>query len=474
MPKKSFWKWLLLLLGLLTVAGCDRQIAATVTPLVDGICEAGTYGKIFVWHDTNQNSLYEPDEGERPFSRVIVGIGTIETVTDTNGNAVIDVFGIGMCGCQTCTDVAYVKVPDGYKPTTRASFPAQSMGDYQFGLVDDPLKKTIPYEAKLSCQSYLTGSHNLGLGPDGSIWAGIDDGTAQYDPQTDQFILHQDGKKHPGEIAVGAGGVIWFNEPEEPASRYHAEKWTVYPRDSMVARGSLSLTVTADRKVWFPIREDGGYRQLARFDPQKNEWVLYRQPQDAKEKLPKLKVFTDGAVWFAAPNKDATLPNPKDDSDLEWSVNTIHTFHANEIVNIPNVGYISDTAIADDGTIWLATRESLTRYNPSTKQRKTFPWPEVMNTSTLSPRIALAPDGAIWISTAAYFRPLLLRLSNNQEQYTWTSYDERDGLPILNNGEIGYGTGYSDIIIPHDGKIWLGTSQAQLILACSVLKTNGN
>jgi sugar lactone lactonase YvrE len=140
----------------------------------------------------------------------------------------------------------------------------------------------------------------------------------------------------------------------------------------------------------------------------------------------------------------------------------LHTFTAEEIVQIPDVNWIEDSQIAADETLWLATTDGLAQFDPVADHWNIHDWPR---SEELSPAIdtnslAISPDGSVWVGTSSNGKPLALQFIPSSNQGTWHTYDERDGIPDIES-----------IAITPDGKIWFNPETASdILMACTVSK----
>jgi sugar lactone lactonase YvrE len=167
-------------------------------------------------------------------------------------------------------------------------------------------------------------------------------------------------------------------------------------------------------------------------------------------------------MWFAAFGDRAELSPPPSDANIQWKIYDIHTFTADDVVQIPDVHWIDDSQIAADGTLWLATTDGLAQFAPAANEWNIRDWPKseelwpAIDTSSL----AIGPDGSIWVGTSSHEKPLALQFVPDSLQGAWHTYDERDGIPDIES-----------IAITPDGKIWFNPeTNSDVIVACTLLK----
>ncbi len=433
-------------------------LTACTTGAIDGFAD----GKVFVWFDENANGIV--DGNERPLSRVLVGIGYPNTFTDENGQASVSEFAPG-CGkdCWRGKSI-HAQIPQGFKATTPTEVPLIGYGKtYQFGFALDPMSATAtPYAASLSCKRYPNVEADaMAVAPDGSLWVVAMDHIARYSSQEDRFVSYDAPSDLYDSIAVASNNDVWVTFQESSAGRYHDSKWTTYPADSLVTGSDLSIGTTLDGQVWFAIQAPPD--KLASFNPATGQWRFYVQSSDVGYVVgEKVRALTNSSMWFAAFDDRAELTPPASDANIQWRVYDIHTFTADEVVQIPDVNWIEDSQMAADGTLWLATTNGLAQFDTATNNWNIRDWPRseelspVIDTSSL----AISLDGSVWVGTSSNGKPLALQFIPDSNQGIWHTYDEREGIPDIEG-----------IAITPDGRIWFNPgSTAEMIVVCTLLK----
>lgn len=411
--------------------------------------------KAIVWLDKNGNGIF--DGGETPMTRVLIrtsGLGT-DQFTDKNGEAHFGNFCADDCWKG---DSLTAETPNGFLPTTPTQvYLTGYSGTYQFGFKPNPSKPTATsYSPHLSCQNYNgIDASRANTAPDGTLWVSTLDGIANYDPAKDAFVSQKGKSVYDGDFSFGLNNEIWLTTPGE-AARYQNSEWITYQQDSLLGDSTINFAETSDGAIWFATA-DG----LIGFNKLTNQWKYYTGTFDVPYIIgKKVRLMTDGAIWFAAINySEKNTPSlPASNAKIQWKIYDPHIFDKAEVIETPLDHWIEGSQIGPDSTIWLATTNGLAKFTPSNKDWKIYPWPssDTIEVSSSSAHEAIRADGSIWIGTESLNRPLLLKYTPDAENGHWDFYDDRDGVPAI-----------YDMAITPDNRIWFIEDDHQ-ITACSV------
>ena len=133
-----------------------------------------------------------------------------------------------------------------------------------------------PYTRSLIGKTYNQEARDIGIGPDGSVWAASWDGVSQYDLANDTWHSYEiDVPDTPGlfdDTAVGSDDVIWVIASDTLVARFAESNWTTYTEEKELIPGSdSSVGITPDGTVWFVLAGEN----LVGFNPQTDCWKLY-------------------------------------------------------------------------------------------------------------------------------------------------------------------------------------------------------
>ena len=177
--------------------------------------------------------------------------------------------------------------------------------------------------------------------PDGTIWAGTQNGLGMYDGRIWKMILPNGDLSFRDlrSIAVAPNGDVWVGAYDftagGKAARLSAEEWTIFDKTSGLDAGAviMAMAITADDSVFA-----GTYNGLFHFD---------------------------GARWNLVPNSPT---------------------------------YINDIAVAQDGSLWVATEFNGVQHYDGSR------WDKIYSTSDGLPvfrcnSVAVDSTGALWMSS---------------------------------------------------------------------------
>lgn len=425
-------------------------------PIGDGVATAD----VFVWFDENGNGVV--DEDEKPLSRVEVGIDYEAQYTNEDGKASIAKFMPGCSDNCSANQRVFAKTPQGYKPTTPTEIITTGQDQvYQFGFELDPsIPTATPYVSAMECKTYPgIEVKDSTVAPDGSLWLGLRDGVAEYDAITDRFIVHNSPSGLYDEIHVGEDQAIWIASQEFRISRYANAEWLTYEHDGLITASDIQLGETSKEIIWFARKAPPN--SIISFNKKTGAWQYFTQTSDLKYVIGQsVRLSTDGFTWFAAFDERSKKIAPVSNEKIHWQIYDTHTFTEEEIFQIPNFGWIEDSQIAPDGTIWLTTTQGLAQFTPQSSSWAIHPWSELGENKPSADKstLAISPDGSIWIGT--FGNPLALRYVPDTQNGVWSTYDDRDGLPPIDT-----------LSITPDNTIWFGSGlRSGGVLACKLLK----
>jgi hypothetical protein len=236
----------------------------------------------------------------------------------------------------------------------------------------------------------------LSVGPDGSLWAGAGCELHRFDGETWAAVARC-GEDLPSgtfiDIAFTPDGAIWVANGFALA-RFDGGSWTVYDRLVSSVEAAPSTEGAADGTVWvtgWEGTQDSFY--VGRFDGQ--DWTIYRQADAFPGSFIPRAVTPDGLLWDLAP--DGRLVSYDGGT---WTDGRSWIFY-----DLPD-GLTTDSgtgmAVAPDGAIWLSTGGGVARFDPERAPGEA--WSIYPTDSSQGRAIAFAPDGAVWFG-ATRFRP---------------------------------------------------------------------
>lgn len=140
--------------------------------------------------------------------------------------------------------------------------------------------------------------HAVEIAPDGTLWASGWEGT-----QGSDYVARFDGSEwqtiwdgHLGSLAITPDGQVWGTAGEQGLARFDGQAWTFY-----TSAGSLPLTAVSAMAV-DPAAPDALWlaagQAIAHFDGQ--AWSVYSLPPSWTEiTIQAMAVANDGSVWLA-------------------------------------------------------------------------------------------------------------------------------------------------------------------------------
>jgi hypothetical protein len=79
-------------------------------------------------------------------------------------------------------------------------------------------------------------------------------------------------------------------------------------------------------------------------------------------------------------------------------------------------------------------------------------------------KLAIAPDGSIWITSSSGAHPLVFHFTPATQPYksgVWRKFDPRDGIPDA--------SGINSVAVSQDGSVWLGFDSQVGIVRCTLI-----
>jgi ligand-binding sensor domain-containing protein len=230
----------------------------------------------------------------------------------------------------------------------------------------------------------------LAVGPDGSLWAGAGCKLYRLDGDTWATVAHC-GENMPSgnisDIAFTPDGAVWVANGFALA-RLDGRAWTVYER----AIGSVEAA--PDGTIWatgWEGTQDSFF--VGRFDGQ--DWTIFRQADAFPGAFYPRAVTADGRLWGIVP--DGRLVSFDGES---WTDGRSWTFYdLPDDLSSDNGGGM---AVAPDGAIWLSADGGVARFDPERAPDEA--WTIYPTDGSQGRAIAFAPGGAVWFG-ATRFRP---------------------------------------------------------------------
>ncbi|HET7090935.1 MAG TPA: hypothetical protein VFL17_20075, partial [Anaerolineae bacterium] len=258
----------------------------------------------------------------------------------------------------------------------------------QLARFDGQTWEDIPYPPS-------TAALEFAVAPDGVLWAVTDQGLAQYNGMT--WLYVNDAPRDITRMAFAPDGTLWLGGQGRRLIRYQPSMAqsdvvltpvpTLTPKPALVTTPSgfgprptatpipqlpvTHLAITPDGAVWYSF---GNFD----FYPRRGGIIRLYQGQETRfmpdASVQLLKVAPDGSLWAGMGCGLARFDGQAWQSILD----NCDTLRANVI----------DLAFTPDGAAWIATGFKLVRYAGG----------EWTMQSKLASFLAVAPDGALWVS----------------------------------------------------------------------------
>lgn len=255
-------------------------------------------------------------------------------------------------------------------------------------------------------------------------------------------------------VAVGPDGRVWFATPSGLVVRNPTEDtWRTYKtHDGLEANSVRDVTVDASGRVWAVTYESETTPVGALNMLEGDTWTTYTDEDGLSSKvLWAVLADSQGRIWvgggpWCKPTSGCeggglTQYHPADDS---WQ---LYRMSGSYLVS----NQITDVAVGNDGTLWVATQGSGLSMRDTNGQWHLFTKENSDLASNLVRSLAIDADGNVWIGTEQY-------VENSQwtggglnvyRAGEWSTYDkDNSGLPA---NEV------LTIKIDADGLVWIGT-----------------
>lgn len=292
----------------------------------------------------------------------------------------------------------------------------------------------------------LRGHHTLvrsvSVAGDGTVWAGTAKGTLAFDGAewtTHDLDLSGDGSIPA--VATGADGTVWAGSPDGLWA-FHDQEWTIHAAGGLASNHITSVALAGDDEIW--AAGERGVSTLA--DGDRAAYSLDELPElravDREEEgsttrmrrnhLSSVAVADDGTVWVASNQGVSRF------ADGAWTTDTaadgLHSGQPQDFdEHWPGV---TSVAVADDGTVWAggALEDGLWVFDGQQWQTKT--------------REGVAPDGVNAVATA--------------QNTVWVATDEGvagfdDADWTIHPGEGLPGRRVLSVSVADDGTVWAAT-----------------
>lgn len=192
----------------------------------------------------------------------------------------------------------------------------------------------------------------------GTVWAATDDGgVARFDGDWTTWGGGDGFLGSIGHLAVGADDTVWAaSGNNEAIYRFHGGQWrTVSGASPIPGDAVTSLAAGADGALWV-----GTHQGLAHFDGTGWRTVTAADGLPAN-RVSAVTVADDGTVWVTAgrrhgPDRPATAGGVAAFTGQSWTSWTTEDGLAG--------GWARSVTVGGDGTVWVATKEGLSRFIP--------------------------------------------------------------------------------------------------------------
>lgn len=256
-------------------------------------------------------------------------------------------------------------------------------------------------------------------------------------------------------IAVAPDGALWFGTTPAVStsgklltsggvSRLAPDgTWTTFTtEDGLASNDVRAIAVGPDGALWFSTQAPASVygRGVSRLAPD-GTWTTFTTEDGlASNEVSAVAVAPDGALWFGTPG-GVSRQGP----DGRWQTFTTADGLADD--------WVSAIAVAPDGAVWFGTLEGgVSRLGPDGTWQS-FTTEDGLASNDVK-AIAVAPDGTLWFGTRPEISMLGTRISSGgvsrlAPNGTWTTFTTEDGLA---DNEVWA------IAVAPDGAVWVSTS----------------
>ncbi len=430
----------------------SESVPAEVTEVVAAdfsIADCEWSGVAVAWIDRNQNGKYEPDE--QPLPNVVFQDSEGDTATsDWKGEAQFDLF---MPGCGEWDISVSPEVPDGYVLTTPAS--ATSATDdsgkvFAFGFITQPGMPTATARAPgPSCTQHRLGKANfydlsdLAITPNGTIWvSSFNAGVFSLAPNSSEWVHYTESQglinDQVRSITIESDTSIWFGT-SGGASHFDSQTWKSYTAaDGLLPEEVTSIAID-NNLIWFST-----YAGASVLDVNTGTWQSFTIANGLSDDfLHSVAVTEDGSIWFAGTDIISRLVWP----DRPAGTPTWSYYNANWVDNIEH---------GPNGMLWFVGFSGLQYFDPQANSLQDYT-EELSNAGLQSAvhSLTFGPDDSMWIGSETSNEIFHVLKDTNFQQISVRSYDSRDGLPK----SLSQDDKVDAIAIAPDGSLWMSTQE---------------
>ncbi len=227
---------------------------------------------------------------------------------------------------------------------------------------------------------------SLGIDSSGALWAGTYGlGVSRFDGQQWTTFATKDGLVNGSvnDIAFAPDGSVWLAEYK--GISHFGKKWTAFTKDNGLAETNFtSIAVAPGGTVWA-----ASWNGVWRFDG--NKWADYTQ-QVGLDKDPHslaVAVAPDGAVWFGSRGGAFRFDGQK---SIQYTPSEgLAGYLVNDIAVAP-----APPGGGTGGALWFATGNGVSRFDG--QDWTTYTAADGLVTDWVE-RIAVGPDGTVWMGT---------------------------------------------------------------------------
>lgn len=302
--------------------------------------------------------------------------------------------------------------------------------------------------------------------PDGRVWFATPSGLVVYNPADDTWRTYRtrDGLESNAvrDVAVDADGRVWaltYSSESSPVGALNlleGDTWTIYEEEDGLGSRVLWAVLPDDYgNIWVGTGpwckatsgcEGGG---LTRYRPIDGDWRTYRMADShlVSNQITDVAVANDGTLWVATRGSGLNMR----DKQGVW-----HHFTMDNSGLASNM--IRAVAIADDGAVWIGTQQyvqegAYTGGGINVYRNGEWTTYNKDNSGLLANEvlvIKIDADGLVWAGMADLHDHSGAGLAiYDPATDTWTTYTVDDGLPSNLVTDIAFD--------PERGRVWVAT-----------------